>query len=49
MNHTNAYLVPCVTCGRPVYYRFKRCADCANTPPNLTTSGLRRLHEERGS
>lgn len=38
---------PCVCCGRPVYYRFQRCGTCANTPPNLTSFGLRRLGEGR--
>lgn len=42
-----SYTRPCISCGRPTYYLYQRCGDCANTPPNLTTEGHRRLLAER--
>lgn len=39
-------LKPCADCGRPIYHMFTRCGECANTPRNLTASGLRHLRGE---
>lgn len=39
---------PCADCGRLIYVGFQRCGDCANTPPHLTTHGMRRLYQQAG-